>query len=243
MLWLIPHFGRAGHISLSNCLSINTSFINIGTLVPEIWGFKGWHLRPFLPTLSKFGGPYHPHHWSDWPKILDLVLWVPKQHVYKVSLKSETVGFKFFFGWFDTEWPISIMHPFHAICTHFIIAITSLPPSHPSLLPSFFPPSLRPSVRPSLPPFLRPSVSPSLLLLPGFTLDICSVIAQNIKILFKTLCLVTFKFLPLKLPLPPHQLGRVGGGVKNVSIFSAVHEISRNFFFLTLKTPNRGVRG
>ena len=29
------------------------------------------------------------------PKILDLVLWVPKQHVYQVSLKSETVGFKF----------------------------------------------------------------------------------------------------------------------------------------------------
>ena len=44
---------------------------------------------------SKFGGPYLPHHWSDWPKILDLVLWVPKQHVYQVSLKSETVGFKF----------------------------------------------------------------------------------------------------------------------------------------------------
>ena len=29
------------------------------------------------------------------PKILDLVLWVPKQHVYQVSLKPETVGFKF----------------------------------------------------------------------------------------------------------------------------------------------------
>ena len=48
-----------------------------------------------LPKLSKFGGPYLPHHWSDWPNILDLVLWVPKQHVYQVSLKSETVGFKF----------------------------------------------------------------------------------------------------------------------------------------------------
>ena len=49
--------------------------------------------RPFLPKLSKFGGPYLPHHWSDWPKILDLVLRVPKQHVYQVSLKSEMVGF------------------------------------------------------------------------------------------------------------------------------------------------------
>ena len=49
---------------------------------------------PYM-KLSKFGGPYLPHHWSDWPKILDLVLWVPKQHVYQVSLKSETVGFKF----------------------------------------------------------------------------------------------------------------------------------------------------
>ena len=48
-----------------------------------------------MQKLSTFGGPYLPHHWSDWPKILDLVLWVPKQHVYQVSLKSETVGFKF----------------------------------------------------------------------------------------------------------------------------------------------------
>ena len=48
---------------------------------------------PFLPKISKLGGPYLPHHWSDWPNILDLVLWVPKQHVYQVSLKSETVGF------------------------------------------------------------------------------------------------------------------------------------------------------
>ena len=60
-----------------------------------VWGFKGWQPRTFLPKLSKFGGPYLPHHWSDWPKILDLVLWVPKQHVYQVSFKSETVGFKF----------------------------------------------------------------------------------------------------------------------------------------------------
>ena len=34
-----------------------------------------------------------------------------------------------------------IMHPFHAICTNFIIAITSLPPSHPSL------PTFRPSLQ------------------------------------------------------------------------------------------------
>ena len=69
--------------------------MNIGSLVPEIRGFKGWQPRTFLQKLSKFGGPYLPHHWSDWPKILDLVLWVPKQHVYQVSLKSETVWFKF----------------------------------------------------------------------------------------------------------------------------------------------------
>ena len=77
------------------CLSISTSFMNIGSLFPEIWEFKGWQPHPFLQKLSKFGGPYLTHHWSDWPKILDLVLWVPKQHVYQVSLKSETVGFKF----------------------------------------------------------------------------------------------------------------------------------------------------
>ena len=48
----------------------------------------------FTVTLKVWGGAYLPHHWSAWPKILDLVLWVPK-HVYQVSLKSETVGFKF----------------------------------------------------------------------------------------------------------------------------------------------------
>ena len=47
----------------------------------------------FAETLKFGGGAYLPHHWSDWPKMLDLVLWVPKQHVYQVSLKSETVGF------------------------------------------------------------------------------------------------------------------------------------------------------
>ena len=46
----------------------------------------------FAETLTVLG-PYLPHHWSEWPNILDLVLWVPKQHVYQVSLKSETVGF------------------------------------------------------------------------------------------------------------------------------------------------------
>ena len=67
--------------------------MNIGSLIPDIGGFKGWQPCPFLPKLSTFGGPYLPHHWSDWPIILDLVLWVPKQLVYQVSLKSETVGF------------------------------------------------------------------------------------------------------------------------------------------------------
>ncbi len=49
----------------------------------------------FAETRKVWGGEYLPHHCSDWSKILDLVLWVPKQHVYQVSLKSETVGFKF----------------------------------------------------------------------------------------------------------------------------------------------------
>ena len=51
----------------------------------------------FAETLKVWGGAksHTPQHWSDWPKILHLVLWVPKQHVYQVSLKSETVGFKF----------------------------------------------------------------------------------------------------------------------------------------------------
>ena len=47
----------------------------------------------FAETLKVCGAIYLPHHWSDWPKILDLVLWVTKQHVYQVSLKSEMVGF------------------------------------------------------------------------------------------------------------------------------------------------------
>ena len=52
-----------------------------------------------------------------------------------------------------------IMHPFHALCTHFISDITALPPSRP------FPSSLSPL--------------PSLLGSPGFTRRICSVIAQD----------------------------------------------------------------
>ena len=45
----------------------------------------------FAETLKVWGAisPTPP----DWPKILDLVLWVPKQHIYQVSLKSDTVGF------------------------------------------------------------------------------------------------------------------------------------------------------
>ena len=49
---------------------------------------------PVFAKTIKVGGAYLPHHWSDWPKIVDVVLWVRKQHVYQVSLKSETVGFK-----------------------------------------------------------------------------------------------------------------------------------------------------
>ena len=52
----------------------------------------------FAETLKVGGGAYLPHYWSDWPNILDLVLWVPKQHVYQVSLKSETVGFNSLVG-------------------------------------------------------------------------------------------------------------------------------------------------
>ena len=40
------------------------------------------------------GGAISPTPLVRLAKILDLVLWVPKQHVYQVSLKSETVGFK-----------------------------------------------------------------------------------------------------------------------------------------------------
>ena len=47
----------------------------------------------FAEILKVWGGAYLRHYWSDWPKIMDLVLWVPKP--YQVSLKSETVGFKF----------------------------------------------------------------------------------------------------------------------------------------------------
>ena len=47
----------------------------------------------FAETLKVWGGAYLPHPWFDWPNIFDLVLRVPKQHVYQVSLKSETVGF------------------------------------------------------------------------------------------------------------------------------------------------------
>ena len=55
---------------------------------------------PVFAKTQSLGGhiresAYPPHHWSDWPKILDLVLWVPKQHVYHISLKCEMVGFKF----------------------------------------------------------------------------------------------------------------------------------------------------
>ncbi len=49
----------------------------------------------FAETLKVWGEQYLPHHWSDWPNILELVLWVPTQRVYQISLKSEMVGFKF----------------------------------------------------------------------------------------------------------------------------------------------------
>ena len=107
--------------SLSNCLSINTSSMTIGSLVHDIWGFKGWQPRPFLPKLSHFGGPYLPHHWSDWPKILDLVLWVPNQHVCQVSLKSETVGFNSLGDLTQNDSVVVCLHRlwFHCLCPKF----------------------------------------------------------------------------------------------------------------------------
>ena len=50
-------------------------------------------IAPIFAETLKVWGSHLPHHWSDWPKILDLVLWVPKQDVCQVSLKSGTVGF------------------------------------------------------------------------------------------------------------------------------------------------------
>ena len=118
-------------------------------------------------------------------------------------------------GWFP------IMHPFHAIFTHFKIAITSLPPSRPSL----------------------PSIPPSLLRLPGFTRDnICSVIAQDtlIYVLKLNKHLVTFKFIPLN--PPPHQWGR-GGGVKKCINFLGSSWNFPYFEILSPKTPTPGWGG
>ena len=106
----------------------------------------------------------------------------------------------------------------------------SVPPTIPPSLPSCLPPSLPPCLPPSILSSLRPS-----LWIPGFTLDICSIIGQDNcipEILFKIGCLVTLKWCALKLPLQ----GGWGWGVKNESIFSAVHEISRTFEMLTPKT-------
>ena len=44
-------------------------------------------LAPVFAETLKVWGPYLPHHWSDWPKILDLVLRVPKQLVYPGFIK------------------------------------------------------------------------------------------------------------------------------------------------------------
>ena len=104
--------------------------MNIGSLFPDICaicGFKGWQPHPFLQKLSKFGGPYIPHHWSDWPTILDLVLWVPKRHVYQVSLKSETVGFKFsvILGDLTRNDPVAFLPCFFRCCSSFFRAISS----------------------------------------------------------------------------------------------------------------------
>ena len=48
-------------------------FMNIGSLVPEIWGFKGWQPCPFLPKLSKFGGGGHISHTTG---PIDLKFWI-----------------------------------------------------------------------------------------------------------------------------------------------------------------------
>ena len=50
---------------------------------------------PVFAETLKVWGAISPTPLVRLAKILDLVLWVPKQHVYQVSLKSGTVGFKF----------------------------------------------------------------------------------------------------------------------------------------------------
>ena len=45
-------------VSLWNSPSNNTNILKIDPLAPEIQGFKGRRPYPFLPKISKFGGPY-----------------------------------------------------------------------------------------------------------------------------------------------------------------------------------------
>ena len=82
--------------SLSNCLSINTSFMNIGSLVPEIIGFKCWQPRPFLQKFSKFGGAISPQTTGPiGPQIFGFgAVGSQITCIYQISLKSESVGFK-----------------------------------------------------------------------------------------------------------------------------------------------------
>ena len=101
----VPIFKMTADLESSlNSLSINTSFVKIDLVVPEIRGVKGRWPHPFLPKISKFGGPYLPNPSPDWPKIWDLVLWDHTQQVHQVSSKSKMVGLKFsdFLG--DLTW-------------------------------------------------------------------------------------------------------------------------------------------
>ena len=88
MFKMIADLESSLNISLSN----NTSFVKIDLVVPEIRGVKGRWPHPFLPKISKFGGPYLPNPSPDWPKIFDLVLWDHTQQIHQVSPESKTVG-------------------------------------------------------------------------------------------------------------------------------------------------------
>jgi hypothetical protein len=83
---------RADLDSLLNSLSSNTKIMKIGLLVAEIMGSKGWRPRPFWPKMSNFEGPYLGKYQPDRAKIWNLG---QNKHLYKFSLKSESVEWQF----------------------------------------------------------------------------------------------------------------------------------------------------